>query len=135
MEITEPKWPPKKRKLNRVLLNSPLRTIFLNDLLKFYIFVSAQNKISFTSDKNTNNKSTFLRKSAILTTGDNNFKFNFQPQPDTGISEAEKCKVKADDEISNSSMIPIKNKLSQLNLNPSNGFKFNFEIADVNNMD
>lgn len=88
--------------------------------------------MSFMTNKNSSNKSTFLRKSAILTTGDNTFKFNFQPRPDTGIAEADK--LDPDDKIEETTnVIPIKNKLSQLNLNSSSGFMFNFDVENANN--
>ncbi|XP_065364894.1 UPF0488 protein CG14286 [Calliphora vicina] len=89
----------------------------------------ASKQIKFTSAAQTNTKSSFVKKSAILTTG-KDFKFNFNAA-NTAENQTQEVDVKEDHpkEATNSSTINTKN----LELSSGNGFKFNFAIDEVNN--
>ncbi|XP_077283716.1 UPF0488 protein CG14286 [Arctopsyche grandis] len=92
-----------------------------------------QNQISFTSNSDSNNKSTFLRKSVLLTTGDNNFRFDFKP-PTENVSIDEKSAPKCEEsdiEKNMENVVTIKNDFSKLNLQSNTSFKFDFPLEDT----
>lgn len=105
------------------------------NILMFHIRISfsVQNQISFTSNSDSNNKSTFLRKSVLLTTGDNNFRFDFKPLTENvSIDEKSDPKsVESDTEKNLENVVTIKNDFSKLNLQTNTPFKFNFTLEDT----
>lgn len=92
-------------------------------LLKTYNFhFTASKQIKFTPSADVNKKSSFVKKSAILTSG-KDFKFNFDTENQTKEDEPKEEQTKESCNLND----------KNLQLTTGNGFKFNFAIDEVNN--
>ncbi|XP_046803246.1 UPF0488 protein CG14286 [Lucilia cuprina] len=86
----------------------------------------APKQIKFTNSAEVNKKSSFVKKSAILTSG-KDFKFNFNP------SNAVENQTQESEQQSKETTDAMNFKTTNLQLTSGSGFKFNFAIDEVNN--
>ncbi|KAI8120363.1 UPF0488 protein [Lucilia cuprina] len=86
----------------------------------------APKQIKFTNSAEVNKKSSFVKKSAILTSG-KDFKFNFNP------SNAVENQTQESEQPSKETTDAMNFKTTNLQLTSGSGFKFNFAIDEVNN--
>ncbi|XP_037822812.1 UPF0488 protein CG14286-like [Lucilia sericata] len=86
----------------------------------------APKQIKFTNSTEVNKKSSFVKKSAILTSG-KDFKFNFNP------SNAVENQTQESEQQPKETTDASNFKATNLQLTSGSGFKFNFAIDEVNN--
>ncbi|KNC23759.1 UPF0488 protein [Lucilia cuprina] len=87
---------------------------------------ASPKQIKFTNSAEVNKKSSFVKKSAILTSG-KDFKFNFNP------SNAVENQTQESEQPSKETTDAMNFKTTNLQLTSGSGFKFNFAIDEVNN--
>lgn len=97
--------------------------------LTFFSYISASKQIKFTPTADTNKKSSFVKKSALLTSG-TDFRFNFaEPAAAAGNNNNNN----EADLIQQSVQQPVESTVTSSSVFGSSGgtqFKFNFAIDD-----
>ncbi|XP_055843347.1 UPF0488 protein CG14286 [Episyrphus balteatus] len=87
----------------------------------------ATRQIKFTSSTDAQNKSSFVKKAAILTSG-KDFKFNFNPDTSSVDTQATEKETKENESVATTTA-PVANNI---NFSSGGGFKFNFDIESNN---
>ncbi|XP_055914320.1 UPF0488 protein CG14286 [Eupeodes corollae] len=89
----------------------------------------ASRQIKFTASSDASQKSSFVKKAAILTSG-KDFKFNFTPEtPSTADTQETESNIEKKESSSTTGTTAATNNLD---FSSGSGFKFNFDIESTN---